>query len=148
MRRLNQQERQNLEDARISLAEGDHDCKHFFTGTPVSFKKAAENIATIYDRIQQARDRIVNMKEWHCNTSHCLAGLSQVLFDEDYGHSKPDSENYHAQDYGEYTIWPLRHLFDETNMTQEGLLEKMEEFLTSVGYEFEVREVEILEPIQ
>lgn len=132
---------------------------------PVSYAKAMENVAKVYNRILETMAKkgieepsghrrngswdsvCVHMGSWHvCGTVHCLAGWAQVCCDPNYGNRWKWSEAFQEyvlrQKYrvppelvGATQTWPLAHLFYCTDLSEKMVLERVEEILRLGGYD-------------
>lgn len=119
----------------------------------VTREQANKNIKQVYDIIRD-RPEEFNMSNWHCinfdgekqcGTAHCLAGWAEVLYEQktycdnlkkrlnwcvDYakGHTYKDdfTMRSNAKAAGRKHLWPISHLFYESNATA---LSKIREYL-------------------
>lgn len=115
--------------------------RRLFPNGLLTTEQAMKNVAKLYERIQQNPKKL-DMANWHCGTSHCLAGWSQYLFDKTtsktevnkYGSSR---SRFTPSQAGYLYTWPIAHMFYETELSYRNILERLERILTRHGYTIE-----------
>jgi hypothetical protein len=72
-----------------------------------------ESAVAMLDQIREmvvAHPETLDMAQWHCGTSHCLAGYAQAISED------PVIRRMHPSDAGIRLIWPASHMFYADNV--------------------------------